>query len=93
MLVATSKEYHKPQSGISEREQETDNPAKHLWFGHDRVVHNSWLLHTEELTIHAYCMSSNQKIVHGRGTSNINLGIFVCFLMFLTIPLYKLWFV
>ena len=24
------------------------------------------------------CMSAKQKIVHGRGPSNINLGIFVC---------------
>ena len=28
--------------------------------------------------IHVYCMNAKQKIVHGRGPSNINLGIFVC---------------
>ena len=27
---------------------------------------------------HALCMNAKQKIVHGRGPSNINLGIFVC---------------
>ena len=35
----------------------------------------------------------NEKIVYGPGLSNLNLGIFVCSLMFagfMTIPLYKL---
>ena len=45
------------------------------------------LLRTEELinrndgvdyVIHAQCMSAKQKIVQGRGPSNIDLGIFVC---------------
>ena len=28
--------------------------------------------------IHALCISAKQEIVHGRGHSNLNLGIFVC---------------
>ena len=45
------------------------------------------LLRTEELinrndgvgyVIHALCMSVKQKIVQGRGPSNINLAILVC---------------
>ena len=34
---------------------------------------------------YAQCMNENQKIVQGRGPSNINLGIFVCFI---TIPIW-----
>ena len=49
---------------------------------------NSCLLRTvKELTninvsigyvIHAQCMSAKQKILQGRGPSNLNLGLFVC---------------
>ena len=28
--------------------------------------------------IYGQCMSAKQKILHGRGPSNLNLGIFVC---------------
>ena len=40
-----------------------------------------WETHQQKhfgYVIHVQCMSPKQKIVHGRGLSNINLGIFVC---------------
>ena len=53
---------------------------------HKTQSRNSCLLRTaKELTnvnvgyvIHAQCMSAKQKILQGRGPSNLNLGLFVC---------------
>ena len=35
-------------------------------------------METSWLRSSCMCMNAKQKIVHGRGLSNLNLGIFVC---------------